>query len=60
MVNFFLERLKAAAAVFATGLAPVVIHTIEAATNFDMPANWELSITAFMVGLAVHFIPNKK
>lgn len=58
-MDFILERAKAAAGFFMAGLAPLLIHTVETATSFDIPATWEAAIVMFLTGLVVHQVPNK-
>jgi hypothetical protein len=58
-MNFFMQRLKAFAAVVAPAIATALIKGAEAATGFDIPNDWELYIISFVTGLVVHQVPNR-
>ncbi len=59
-MDFILQRAKAFAAVFATGMVPVLVKAVEQASGFDVPATWEAWILVTVTGLVVHQVPNKK
>ena len=58
-MDWILQRAKAVAAIFVSGLAPLLISAVEKGTGFDIPSSWELAITAFLTGLVVHQVSNK-
>lgn len=58
-MDFLLQRAKAFAAAFATGLVPVFISAIEKASGFDIPGSWEAWLLIAVTGLVVHQVPNK-
>jgi hypothetical protein len=58
-MDFILQRAKAAAAILAAGIGPLLIKAVETASGFDVPTSWELWLTALLTGLIVHQVPNK-
>lgn len=59
-MDWFLQRAKAFAAVAAPLVTAAVLKGVEAASGFDIPNDWELSIISIVTGLTVHQVPNKK
>lgn len=59
MGDWFLQRLKAFAAVVVPLLVAAIIKGVEQASGFDIPTEWELSIISVATGLVVHEVPNK-
>lgn len=59
MGTWFLERLKAFAAVVTPLIAAALLKGVEQSTGFDIPNDIELSVIAAATGLVVHQVPNK-
>jgi hypothetical protein len=58
-MNWFLERLKAFAAVVTPLITAAILKGVEQATGFDIPNDLELTIIAGVTGVVVHQTPNK-
>lgn len=58
-MNWFLERLKAFAAVVTPLITAAVLKGVEQASGFDIPNDLEVTIIAAVTGLVVHQTPNK-
>lgn len=58
-MDWFLQRAKAFAAVAAPLATAAVLKGVEAATGFDIPNDWELSLISIVSGIVVHQVPNK-
>jgi hypothetical protein len=59
-MDWFLQRLKAFAAVVTPLIVAAIIKGVEQASGFDVPNDLEVTIIAAVTGLVVHQTPNKK
>jgi hypothetical protein len=64
MMDFFLQRLKAFAALAAPGVTLALIKAGEKLSGVPLPADWEayivMAVTGIVGGVAVHQLPNKE
>lgn len=58
-MDWFLQRLKAFAAVATPLITAAVLKGVEQATGFDIPNDIEVMVISGATGLVVHQTPNK-
>lgn len=59
MLDWILQRAKAVMGFAIPAVTGAIIKSVEQGFGFDIPADVELGIIAFLTGLFVHQTPNK-
>jgi hypothetical protein len=58
-MDFILQRAKAAVAILAVGIIPLLLNALESTLGIAVPNEWKIGITSVLTGLIVHQTPNK-